>query len=165
MEPDGYTLDDICGELRPRKQGAGNLRVEIERTIEIAKAMQTFPKLSASQVRAQARAAQKALAILQRAQFPAEVTDVLRPYEVCFKAIGPDKRFDFFKWACAYRACVLIGQFSLKPPAATPSGNIHNISRIIFWFVTHEHTSEKSGLLRACRSALAHWKSDQSFRT
>lgn len=154
---DDATIDDIIAELKPLRQRCGDPREPIRQAIAIAVALKAHPLPPAGEVRAKARAAQKTWDIL-RAHFPDEpVPETIRHFDAVDpkKASGPDKRFNYLAWICAFQACVLVEKFSRKSPASTAGGVVHNISQIIFAAVSGERIGEKAALLKAVRSALA----------
>lgn len=139
------------GELKPR---SGDLRGEILRHIGIAASTsaELAPVLNASAIRAKARKAEKALAVLGGG-FPAEVTDALKREALFTKVTGPDKRFGFLQWICAHQACVLIEQFSKQPAVSSQNKNLHSIAQLIHEAVTGQRGS-KAGMLRSCKAVL-----------
>jgi hypothetical protein len=160
---DTDAIEDIRFQLKPLKPRSGDLREAIGQAMGVAAAEKAHPVPPLSKVHAQGRAAQKALAILKKAPFPAEVMDVvgytLSPYAMSAGAMGPDARFNYLGWVCAYQACLLVERFSKKPPVSTPFGNLHIITQVIFTAVSGRHVSENAGLLKSVRAALAYRRS------
>jgi len=148
---------DIGRELAPLKPDANDPHDEILRSIEcVGRIAPMYREASSSAFRDRARLCQKMLADLDDGA-PAELTQMLKKHGSAIRATGPDKRFDWVGWDCAFQAVLLTEKFSKNEPVGTPEGVIHSIAKYIFEAVTGKRPT-KTQILKACRSALDYRK-------